>query len=151
MQTILKHLPPIRQLPDHSSDERIASAKIIPIGSFTSIEIPNYQLKKLITFIIHSMDVERIYLVGTFSCFPEVLVEEHYLLILISEQECQNIVQLENTVNGLRHNIPPVSASIFRTSRVDEMISEGNQFFINACTADKLIYEKRNEPAPAAA
>ncbi|RXK83474.1 HEPN domain-containing protein [Filimonas effusa] len=141
MQTTLKHLPPIRQLPPVTSDESSVNAKVIGIESFSGIQETNYHKERLVSFLTHEMDVEKIYLLGTYPCFPEALGEEYDVLILIGEQEHRPIDRLENLVHSRSCDIAPVFASLFKITRINEMIAAGNSFFINACRHENLMYD----------
>ena len=98
-------------------------------------------LAPVIHMIRQSMDVEKIYLLGTFPLLPEALGIEHDLLVLVNGNNNHTNEELESLIHNRSHDMVPVCANSFSMTKVNGMIENGNYFFRMNCVPEKLLYD----------
>ena len=105
---------------------------------------PEDPLDPIIRMIRNSMDVEKIFLLGSYPSEPVELGMEYDLLILVRDDNNRPNDEWESLIQNRSHDLPPVYASVYTISKVNALISSGNYFFNLFCVNDKLIYDAGN-------
>ncbi|MDE3185664.1 MAG: HEPN domain-containing protein [Bacteroidota bacterium] len=103
-------------------------------------------LAPVIRMIRQSMDVEKIYLLGTFPLVPEALGIEYDLLVLVNGNNNHTNEELESLIHNRSHDLVPVCANSFPMTKVNGMIENGNYFFSMNCVPEKLLYDAGRVP-----
>ncbi len=98
-------------------------------------------LLPVINIIKNSMDVEKIFLLGTYPLQPVELGDEYDLLILVKDNDNRPNDEFESLIHNRSADMVPLNASVFKLSKVNEMILNGNYFFSIFCVPEKLIYD----------
>jgi HEPN domain-containing protein len=98
-------------------------------------------LVPVINIIKNSMDVEKIFLLGNYPLQPADLGEEYDLLVLVKDTHNRPNDEFESLIHNRSIDTVPVNASVFKLSKVNEMILNGNYFFSAFCVPEKLIYD----------
>lgn len=109
----------------------------------TEMEDP---LLPIINIIKNSMDAEKIYLLGVYPMQPVELGGEYDLLILVKDNHNRPNDEFESVIHNRSADTVPVNATVFKLSKVNEMILNGNYFFSTFCIPDKLIYDAGRIP-----
>lgn len=104
----------------------------------TEMEDP---LVPVINIIKNSMDAEKIFLLGNYPLQPAELGDEYDLLILVKDTHNRPNDEFESLVHNRSSDTVPVHASVYKLSKVNEMIGNGNYFFSTFCVPEKLIYD----------
>jgi len=104
----------------------------------TEMEDP---LVPVINIIKNSMDAEKIFLLGNYPLQPAELGDEYDLLILVKDTHNRPNDEFESLVHNRSCDTVPVHASVYKLSKVNEMIGNGNYFFSTFCVPEKLIYD----------
>ena len=103
---------------------------------------PPDPLATLVYKITHSMDTEKIFLLGTYTANPPQLGIEYDLLVLVKDDDNRPMHEFESLIDNRTHDMAPVEVSIYKLSKVNEMLTKGNYFFWQSCTQNKLIYDR---------
>lgn len=109
----------------------------------TEMEDP---LVPIINIIKNSMDAEKIYLLGIYPMQPVELGGEYDLLILVKDNHNRPNEEFESLIHNRSADTVPVNATVFKLSKVNEMILNGNYFFSTFCIPEKLIYDAGRIP-----
>lgn len=104
----------------------------------TEMEDP---LAPVIHIIKNSMDAEKIFLLGNYPLQPAGLGDEYDLLILVKDTHNRPNDEFESLIHNRSCDTVPVNASVYKLSKVNEMIGNGNYFFSTFCVPEKLIYD----------
>lgn len=107
---------------------------------------PENPLSQVIRIIKHSMDAEKIFLLGTYPLHPAGLGNEYDLLVLVNDTRNRPNDEFESLINNRTADTVPVFASVYKLSKVNEMIRKGNYFFCTSCVPEKLIYDAGRIP-----
>ncbi|MEO6683510.1 MAG: HEPN domain-containing protein [Ginsengibacter sp.] len=118
------------------STTKYADEKII-----TEFNEPECPLDSVINIIKNSMDVEKIYLLGSFPLQPAGLGDEYDLLILVKDTRNRPIEEFESLIQNRSTDTVPVFNSVFKLSKVNALMLNGNYFFSTFCIPDRLIYD----------
>lgn len=109
-------------------------------GNDTIINLKD-PLVRIINIIKNSIDVEKIFLLGSYPSQPVELGEEYDLLILVNDNHNRTNDEFESLIHNRSADTVPVNASVFKLSKVNEMILNGNYFFSTFCVPEKIIYD----------
>ena len=99
------------------------------------------RLLPVINIIKSSMDAEKIFLLGNYPLQPAELGDEYDLLILVKDTHNRPNDEFESLIHNRSADTVPVHPSVFKLSKVNEMILNGNYFFSAFCVPEKLIYD----------
>lgn len=107
---------------------------------------PEDPLGPVIRIINHSMDAEKIFLLGTYPLHPAGSGDEYDLLVLVNDTPNRPTDEFESLINNRTTGTVPVFARLYKLSKVGEMIRNGSYFFRTACVPEKLIYDAGRIP-----
>lgn len=98
-------------------------------------------LEPIIYLICESMQVEKIYLIGTYPACPPVLGSVYDLLILIRSADKRPMHEFESLIENRCHDLAMLNASVYKIEVVDQLLKGGNIFFSSLCDPDHLVYD----------
>lgn len=125
----------------HQKDQLMSETDMPEIPEKNKNEITEMEdpLGTVINIIKNSMDAEKIFLLGNYPLQPGELGDEYDLLILVKDTHNRPNHEFESLIHNRSANTVPVNASVFKLSKVNEMILNGNYFFSTFCVPEKLI------------
>ncbi len=98
-------------------------------------------LGPIIYLICESMQVEKIYLIGTHPAYLRALGLEYDLLILIHSADKRPMHEFESLIENRCHDLAMISVSVHKIEVVDQLIKKGNIFFSSLCHQENLLYD----------
>jgi uncharacterized protein len=103
-------------------------------------------LYPIIYSIRESMQTEMIFLLGTYSAFPQSFGIEYDLLVLIDSTYKRPMHELESLIANRCHDFAMVTASVHKTDVIKQLLAQGNIFFSTLCKAENLAFNGIDKP-----
>ncbi len=111
-------------------------------GTFRAFE----PIDPIIYSICESMHAEMIFLLGTYSAFPQSLGPEYDLLVLINSTCKKPMHEFESLIANRCHDLAMVTASVHKTDVIKQLLIQGNIFFSALCKAENLVFNGIDNP-----
>lgn len=132
----------LKQNQENSGQEKRISGLMPATEKISSpFDNPEAPLFAVIRIIKNSMDVEKIFLLGKYLLQPPALEEEYDLMILVRENCNRSNDEFESLVQNRSLDTVPVHSNVYKVSKVNELIRNGNYFFSTCCIPENLIYD----------
>jgi HEPN domain-containing protein len=119
------------------NDNSIAELDFVS-GNF---QCPN-PIDPIIHVICHSMQTEKIFLLGTYIANPQILGLEYDLLVMINSEDKRPMHEYESLIANRCHDFAMVTSSVYKIGAINQLLKEGNIFFSTLCAFKNLVFDR---------
>jgi uncharacterized protein len=110
------------------------------VDAITGNPQPSNPLDPVVHIIRESMDVVKIFLIGTYNAFPQSLGLEYDILVLINSSDNRPMHEFESLIANRCHDLAMVTASVLKIETINCLLKQGNIFFSALCNPRNLIF-----------
>lgn len=101
-------------------------------------------IEPVILTICGAMHTDMIFLIGAYPAFPSSLGIEYDLLVLVDSGYKKPMHEFESLIANRCHDLAMVTASVYKTETVRQLLNRGNVFFSSLCKENNLVYAGKN-------